>query len=84
MKRTRKPPIGCTNTAAKLFIRCINIAAKTLEGWVDRAYNDSSEIKPYFGAEGDIMDPLDPQDLDLEVDEEYNDYLEDLEDMDDD
>ena len=84
LKRTKKPPIGCNNTATKLFIRCINIAAKTLEGWVDRAYNDSSEIKHYFGAEGDMLDPSDPQDLDLEMDEEYEDYVDDLEDMDDD
>jgi len=84
LKRTKKPPNGCTNTATKLFIRCINIAAKTLDGWVDRAYNDSSEIKHYFGSEGDILDPSDPQDLDLEEEEDYMDYLDELEDMDDD
>ena len=84
MKRTRKPPIGCTNAATKLFIRCINIAAKTLDGWVDRAYNDSSEIKHYFGSEGDILDPSDPEDLDLEEEEDYMDYVDELEDRDDD
>ncbi|WPT12924.1 Hydroxyproline O-arabinosyltransferase PLENTY [Picochlorum sp. SENEW3] len=61
LNRTKRPPPGCDNSATRLFIKCINIAARSLEGWQDRAYKSASEIVRYFGYEGDVLDIDDPE-----------------------
>jgi hypothetical protein len=83
--RTKRPPPGCTNAATKLFIKCINIAARSLEGWKERAYSSPEEIIKYFGFEGDVLDIAeDPDDVTAAHfdDEDYSDDV-DLDEIDD-
>lgn len=71
LHKTKRPPRECTNEATKLFIKYLNIAARNLEGWDERAYKDAAEIKRYLGVEGDELDFADPDEW-LNDDEDYS------------
>jgi hypothetical protein len=80
--KTKRPPPGCSNAATKLLIKCINIAARSLDGWKERAYQSPDEIIKYFGFEGDVLDIADPgDDSQPGEDEDYSDEV-DLDDID--
>lgn len=80
--KTKRPPPGCSNAATKLLIKCINIAARSLDGWTERAYQNPEEIIKYFGFEGDVLDIADPgDDSHPGEDEDYSDDIE-LDDID--
>lgn len=44
-----------------------------MPGWIDLAYKHPSEIKPYFGAEGDVLDFGDPDEW-FDDDAEYSEF----------
>jgi hypothetical protein len=60
LHKTKRPPVGCNNAATKLLLKLLNIGARSLDGWADRAYSTAEDIVRYFGSEGDVLDWADP------------------------